>query len=303
MNNRYLSPRVTADIEKQVKRLLRDLGQPEPPLVLAELYDLLKLDLAYYRSDDDGVLQEVLHKLRVSGKQVLARPALIKEAIAQAGLKALYLHDRKRILIDAAEPTKKLRWREAHEIGHSIIPWHSAYNLGDDVRTLTPTCHEEIESEANYAAGRILFLNERFVTEARALEPSIATVKRLAKAYGNSHNSTLWRLIETSDKILCGLVSVHPRSFPSTSHVPPVRYFIRSQPFARRFSRVKGLEVFNAIDSYCNANSRGPLGTGELLVPDDNDDQNLFVFETFNFTHDTLTLGAYVKPHPVAVGF
>ena len=32
------------------------------------------------------------------------------------------------------EPKLKHRWNEAHEVGHSIIPWHKAYLHGDRAR-------------------------------------------------------------------------------------------------------------------------------------------------------------------------
>ena len=50
------------------------------------------------------------------------------------------------------------------EIGHDIIPWHADMMLGDTEQTLTPSCHEIIEAEANYAAGQLLFMASRFLS-------------------------------------------------------------------------------------------------------------------------------------------
>jgi hypothetical protein len=44
---------------------------------------------------------------------------------------ALYLPNRKRILLDNDLPPLKHRWNDAHEIGHDIIPWHAGMMLGD----------------------------------------------------------------------------------------------------------------------------------------------------------------------------
>ena len=52
------------------------------------------------------------------------------------------------------------RWNEAHEVGHSIIPWHDNLLLGDNEFSLNPNCHEQMEAEANFAAGQLLFLQE-----------------------------------------------------------------------------------------------------------------------------------------------
>ena len=51
-------------------------------------------------------------------------------------------------------------------MGHSIIPWHDGMMLGDNTQTLLPLCHEQMEAEANYVAGRLLFMGERFKLEA-----------------------------------------------------------------------------------------------------------------------------------------
>jgi len=44
------------DIDRKVERVLRDLGNPEPPLDLEVVRELLKLDLEYYTAKDPGGL-------------------------------------------------------------------------------------------------------------------------------------------------------------------------------------------------------------------------------------------------------
>ncbi len=100
--------------------------------------------------------------MRIGLHQVVKRPVLLLDVVKKLNLKALWLPDRKRILIDGDEPSLKHRWNEAHELGHSIIPWHDVVLHGDNHRTLKPACHHAIEAEANYAAGRMLFLQDRF---------------------------------------------------------------------------------------------------------------------------------------------
>ena len=54
--NSFLNSSVAADIDRRVTRILRDLGNPEPPLQLRLVREALKLDLEYYRKDDPGAL-------------------------------------------------------------------------------------------------------------------------------------------------------------------------------------------------------------------------------------------------------
>ena len=163
--NRVLSEKTARDIDQRVARVLRGLGNPEPPLRLEDVRELLDLDREFYTADDPGVIREAINRIRVAGTQVSKRPTLLYDAIKKFSLRALYLPDRKRILLDGSLPILKHRWNEGHEIGHSIIPWHGEVMLGDNVHTLSRDCREQVEAEANYAAGRLLFLRDRFTEE------------------------------------------------------------------------------------------------------------------------------------------
>lgn len=166
MRNIHLKERTVADIDAQIAKILRGLGDPGPPLDLRIVRELLKLDRDYYSSSDDGLLRETFSRMKVAGIQVLKRPTILKDAVTKLSLKAIYLPDQKRILLDSDLPALKHRWNEAHEIGHDIIPWHAGMMFGDNEQTLTPACHEIMEAEANYAAGQLLFLGRRFRNDA-----------------------------------------------------------------------------------------------------------------------------------------
>lgn len=299
--NRLLSERTAHDIDARVERVLKGLGNPEPPLRLEDVRHLLKLDLKFYTAKDPSVAQEAISRIRVATLQVFNRPALILDAIHKWSLKALYLPDRKRILLDGDLPIKKHRWNEAHEIGHSLLPWHEDAMLGDNSHTLSPECHEQVEAEANFAAGRLLFLRDRFTQEALSMSPTIETVKSLHGVFGNTLSTTLYRFVETAgvQTPLVGIMSGHPhvsRRKPDFDPANPCRHFIRSSAFAKHFGKVDELELFKAIAGYCGAQSGGPLGSCELVLIDDNGDQHRFYFETFFAYWDALTLGVYVKP-------
>ena len=188
--NRALSAKTAKDIDERVERVLRGLGHPDPPLRLEDVRELLKLDREFYRAGKLGVLREAVSRIRIAGIQVYKRPKLLVDAIRKASLQALYLPDRRRILLDKSLPELKHRWSEGHEIGHSIIPWHEAVMFGDNSLTLNPVCQEEVEAEANFAAGRLLFLRERLTEEARSLEPSIEAIQALKETFGNTLSTT-----------------------------------------------------------------------------------------------------------------
>lgn len=306
MRNVSLGPRTVGDIDGQVAKILRGLGSPEPPIDLRLVRELLKLDFGYYSTTDNSLLRETFSRIKVAGQQVLRRPTLLADAVHALSLKALYLPDQKRILIDKDLPVLKHRWNEAHEIGHDLIPWHGGMMLGDTEQTLTPTCHEIMEAEANYAAGQLLFLANRFAAEAAASTPSLDLVRYLSKAFGNTMTSTLWRFAEQghAGRAMVALVSGHPhpaRRKADFNPSQPCRYCAESPSFRNRFGRLTEVDLFAAVASYCGAQRGGALGQSEVVLDDHNGESHVFAFETFFNRHEALTLGYWLRPHRVLI--
>ncbi len=299
--NRFISATTAADIDGRVARLLRGIGNPDPPLQLENVRAALKLDREFYTADDPSIAREVISRIRVGAIQTYRRPMLLIEAIRKSSLKALYLPDRKLILLDDTLPKKKHRWNEAHEISHGLLPWHAVIMLGDNTYTLSRDCHEQVEAEANFAAARLLFLRDRFTEKACSLTPSIKSVQKLHGIFGNTLSTTLYSLVGAAGKELplVGMITDHPHvSQRSNAFDPlnPCRHFIQSPAFARMFKRTSEARLFTAIASYCGRQSGGPLGEDELVLIDDNDDRHCFFFETFYNRYDALTLGRYLYP-------
>ncbi len=307
--NLLLLPKTKIDIDKRVERVLRGLGNPEPPLRLEDVRDLLKLDLAFYTADDPSLAREAISRIRVGAIQVFKRPSLIVDAIRSFSLKALYLPDRKRIMLDSSVPKLKHRWNEAHEVGHSLLPWHEEMMHGDNEHTLSKSCMEHIEAEANFAAGRMLFFQDRFVEEAQSSAVGIDSVRRLYGSYGNTLSTTLWRFVESVGETtpVVGMMSCHPhvsRRPADFNPLAPCRHFIQSTAFQTRFSNLGEVDLFAAIAGYCGSQRGGSLGQSELILFDDCGNRHRFRFETFFNRYDALTLGVHLRAEPlmVAVG-
>ena len=304
MKNRFLEARTARDIDNQVGKILRGLGSPVPPLVLADVFELQKLDRQYYSSQDDGALREFFSRAFIAGKQIAMRPMLLVDAVRKWNLKALYAPDRKRVLIDRSQPKLKWRWSEGHEVIHSITEWHQTLLHGDDAFSLSPDCHEQLEAEANYGAGRLLFLQDQFIEFARSCPPSFRLVQRGSEKFGNTITSSLWRFVEALAIPALGIVSQHPHytddKFDPTD---PCRYFIRSRLFEQQFSDLAERDCFEIVRSYCSWKKRGPLGKDEIILCDNRGEEHLFFFEAFHNGHELLTLITYLRPRAVSVPF
>lgn len=303
-----LDSRTRQDIDSQIAKILRGLGNPEPPLDLRVVRELLKLDRGYYSTTDDGFLREMVSRMKMAGRQILQRPTILKDAVRKLSLKALYLPDQKRILLDQDLPKLKHRWNEAHEIGHDIIPWHAGMMLGDTEQTLTPACHDIMEGEANYAAGQLIFLGPRFVAEAASMVPSLEWVQSLSRAFGNTITSTLWRFAEEAHggRPMVALVSGHPhpaKRKPGFDPNNPCRYCVPSPAFRAQFGRISEVALFQVTVGYCGRQRGGMLGQDEIVLTDDNGATHLFRFETFFNGHEAITLGYWLRSHQVIVAF
>jgi hypothetical protein len=281
-------------IDQRIERILRDLGDPQPPLRLEPVFALLKLDLNYYRADDDGVLAEFGHRIRMAGKQLAARPALALDALRKAKLSALWVPDGKRIFIDESVPKPKHRWIQGHEITHGITEWHQTFLFGDNTSTLDQECYEQLEAEANYGAGRLLFLRDRFSGEARDCQLNFESIKLLKDRYGNT--------VEDRDpsSAVFGLVSQHPH-YPDIGEGrdgQPWRDFPRSPAFRNRFSRITPAQVFDLIGRHATNRKRGPVIAGTDVMADDNGIIHEVRLEGFCNTYSVMTLGMVLKVRP-----
>lgn len=296
--------REQADINAQVDKILRGLGIAEPPIRLEDVRELLRLDRKFYSTTDDSVLHEVISRIRVAAKQIILRPTILVDVVRKAKLSALWIPDRKRILIDGDLPKIKHRWAEAHEISHAITEWHQGFLFGDSKEELHPACLAELEAEANYGAGQLLFLRGRFAAEARDMALGLKSVKTLSDRFGNTITSTLWRYVEQTGnrRPMVALVTPHPKRLPD-DHDPmsPCRYFVGSSAFVERFSALTEVELFAKVTAYCRPARGGPLGADELCLVDVNGDDHLFHFETFFNRHEALTLGYHKSLKPIRV--
>lgn len=304
MKNTPIDTYTAHDIRDVVGRVLREVS-PEPPINSEEVLERLNLDLHYFSLTDPGLRQEMVHRVRVGAIELAQKAAESLFSIAdKAEVWGLWLPWKKdsgektrgRVLISNEAPKLKHKWIKAHEIGHSLIPHHKRFLFGDPEATLNPACLEELEREANYAAGQLNFMQGRFVEEANDNERTIKSIQSLAKKFKNSLPSTLWRFVEEAHKgePLVGLVTAVPDDFTNED---PCRYCIESPAFRERFGDVSEAELVEALQSYCiPGRSKWALGNGEVRLEDANGQQHTFNFETWASPYDVLTIGVYAGP-------
>lgn len=303
-----IGPHEAADIKSHVRRLLRDLGNPEPPLDLNIVRDRLKLDLAYYSKEDLTLLDEFAHKMRVAGQYVGIKATSMAAVIKKSGLRAFLLKasNQRRIFIDDQLPDLKHRHIQAHEIIHDITPWHQSLLLGDNEISLNPYCHQMMEAEANYGARQLMFLVNRFTQEVRDSPLSWSLLQSMSKAFGNTLTTILWQTIHerSPTQPTFGLISRHPihPSIGDPGTGSPIRYFIRSDAFKKRFPTIKSADVYRAVATYVTGRKRGPVGEDIVIFKDVTGQGCDFEMHSFCNSYDLLTFGFFQGAHKLVVG-
>lgn len=294
VRNRYLSASTAREIDSQVAKVIRNLGTTTPPVRLEEVQELLKLDRQFYTKTDTGFFRESVSRIRVGVHQVFERPMLVAEAIKKLSLRALYVPDQKRIFIDSELPDPKIRWATAHEITHDLCyEWHQDALFGDSEHTVSEACHEQIELEANYGAGRLLTLQDLFIEEIRGSEITLRSINALAKKYENTWASMLWRTVEGLDYPAFGVLGEHPHHKCTGDRI---RYFIRSRSFEEKFASTDEQTILSLMRSVSSWSRRGPLSRGDHVdITNTRGETCKFSLEVFGTAHDVLTLGQIVQ--------
>ena len=258
-----------ADIEASIRRLLRDLGNPEPPLKLEDVRALQKLDLTYYSKSDLNLLDEIAHRVTLAGNRITTTARRMFDVVTKAGLKALIVPEQRQIYIDEEVVDKKRRFIQAHEITHDLLPWHRSLLLGDNEETLSPRCHQEMEAEANFGARQLIFLGDRFTSEVRDHALDWKTLQKLSKDYGNTITTTLWQTVHCWDAAAptFGMIGRHPhhRDIGIRAEVDHDKATARLQGGQRRCSILHSIrQLYAAV--WSRYRRRNVLGDDELCI-------------------------------------
>ncbi len=273
-----------AEIERIAAATLRDAGLTEPPLSVEELLQYVQLHRDYYDLANPGFLDRAKHKLRIHGHKLV-------DIINKVRLQAVLLFDENRICIDQELPKIKHPWASCHETGHRLLPWHKPFFFGDTAQTLDPAYQVDLEAEANYAAGRLLFLGNRFTEEARDLVPTIKTVKFLAKRYQASLTTTLRRYVEQGpDLAMVMLVSTPPWGKQPDDQEHLWRHFVPSGRFLTLFPEISAESLRTALDRHAARRRGGMVAEFRLELVDDRGDRHELRAWSFYNQHYLLTL-------------
>jgi ACT domain/IrrE N-terminal-like domain len=109
-----------------------------------------------------------------------------KKPRAWSRLLGAFWKEERVVFIDEEQGESRRQWTDAHEAVHVMCGWHAEVLRLDNEDTLFKELHDEIEAEANYGAGHLVFQGGRFHRRALADQISIRTPIALSSSYGAS---------------------------------------------------------------------------------------------------------------------
>lgn len=98
--------------------------------------------------------------------------------------------------VDRSQVETRVRFTEAHEVVHKLLPWHERSYLLDDDTRLSHQTDEQLEVEANLGAAHLLFQGRRFHERALDYERSLRTPLLLAETHGASRHAGIRYYVE-----------------------------------------------------------------------------------------------------------
>ena len=249
-------PRSAEAVTAEVQKLLRASGVrgqvPTPKsqiLACTRLVETGELDLAEYEGSFSEKASDFFHK---------------------AMKKVLGFLDRRteQIYVDSQLHDSRKTFVTYHEVIHRITPWQHITYTEDDHLTLSLECNTLFESEANYGAAEILFQCERFETEARDYEISVASALHLSEKYEASCHSSLRRFVERNHRpCLLLVLKTTNREHSNGSRSYFVSYSIPSALFTLQFGEPFRLQFINPdheLGQILNNGSCGEITLSDL---------------------------------------
>ena len=146
----YTRQKICSLSEKLLQAAEFDLGNFPTPLSLLEA----KLNLGPTLD-----LAELLDEVSESPRRVKNQFSRLKSSARR--IFGATFHRSRLVVVDFSRNESHVRWTQAHEFGHVLLPWHGEVAYLDDRYTLSPETRQRQEREAHLVANHLLYQGDR----------------------------------------------------------------------------------------------------------------------------------------------
>lgn len=146
----YTRQRISSLSERLLKASDVELGTFPTPLSLLEtqleLNPTLDIsELLEEAAQSTGRLRSEIRRIKSSAKRILGAT----------------FHRSRQVVVDFSRRGTNVRWTQAHEFGHVLLPWHEGTADLDNSYTLSPEIRHLREREAHLVANHLLYQGDR----------------------------------------------------------------------------------------------------------------------------------------------
>lgn len=236
-------------------------------------------------------LAAVQHALGVERVSTRDLPAAVeaKKPRAWSRILGAFWKEEWVVFIDEEQVASRRQWTDAHEAAHVMCGWHAEVLRLDNEDTLFKEAHDQIEAEAHFGAGHLVFQGGRFHRRALADQISIRTPIALASSYGASRHATLHYYVEEHPYPIALLVTGR---YPYSDGTLPIWRSIESRSFLERHGRLeqllpgRRLSIEDRADAplaeiVCRSKLAVDPPSCEVTIPDLGGRRRRFVAEAF----------------------
>lgn len=117
------------------------------------------------------------------------------------------IYSTRTVFVDLSQSAGRRHWTMGHEAVHALLPWHEASARLDDVHRLFRDSREELEIEANYGAGYLIFQGSRWMDKALDYRQSLEVPIGLAADAGASIHAAIRYYVENHPDPMALLVT------------------------------------------------------------------------------------------------
>jgi hypothetical protein len=107
-----------------------------------------------------------------------------------------YLYTEEVIFVDRGQTAPRIRFVEAHELGHRVIPWHQGCFQLDNDEQVFDDVEDLLEAEAKLAGAHLIFQGRSFLERALDYELTLDSPIAMSDTYGASMHVTIRHYVE-----------------------------------------------------------------------------------------------------------
>ena len=222
----YLKDDIKEEIRRVAGKTLKKARCSDPPVIIEPVYKIHNLQKKIFLKEDPEFI-ELSKKAGSNNPDILRGVLFVKDGLAVARDDG---YDR------------RTKFVFIHELGHWNLPWHKQMLYKCTQFDLSPSARKQMEREANFYAGELCFMGDKFTESLFYSELSFNRIKDLADLFQMSKESTLRRTVELEHRP-CAFITLDVNEKDDKNFLK-VKYPVHSESFKKDYGEFSRTQTF-----------------------------------------------------------